>query len=133
LKSDIDTFLQSQREFGFIVNVVDPTFNSIDASFSFTTQTGYDAAATKEAAETAVADYLNPATFGAPPGDARGWSVQSKVYLWEIVTAINNVIGVERLTSLTLGLNGGTQSAADVTLTGSIPLPRPGTIVGTPV
>jgi hypothetical protein len=133
LKAQIDAFLQAQREFGFVVNVIDPTYTNVDVSFSFTTEAGSDATATRSGAEQAVRDYLNPATFGSPSGDARGWSVQTKVYLWELITVVNNFTGVDRVTALTIGANGGTQAATDLTLTGSIPLPRPGSVIGTPV
>jgi hypothetical protein len=33
----LDAFLQANREWGFVVNVIDPTRNTVDASFTFTT------------------------------------------------------------------------------------------------
>jgi hypothetical protein len=113
--------------------VIDPTFTNVDVSFSFTTFPGYDSASVKPLAEDAVKTLLDPSQFGSPPGDSRGWSNIKVVYLWELVTALNNVQGVDRITALTVGANGGAQTATDLTLSGSIPLPRPGNIVGTPV
>jgi hypothetical protein len=84
-------------------------------------------------AEQAVRDYLDPLTFSAPPNDARGWSIQTKVYLWEVVGILQAVLGLDRLVTLNLGLNGGSQASADLTLIGNIPVTVPGSIIGTPV
>jgi hypothetical protein len=132
-KDAVDAFLQANREWGFVVNVIDPTRNTVDSSFNFTTAVGYDSADVKVRAEQAVRDYLDPLTFSAPPNDARGWSIQTKVYLWEVVGILQAVLGLDRLVTLNLGLNGGSQASADLTLIGNIPVTVPGSIIGTPV
>lgn len=132
-KAEVDAFLQGEREWGFVVDVIDPTRNAVDSNFSFTTSPNYDPADVKARAEQAVRDYLDPKTFGAPPNDPHGWSIQTKVYLWEVVGVLQSVLGLDRLVTLTLGLNGGAQSSADVTLNGTLPITDPGTIVGTAV
>lgn len=133
LKAQVDAFLQANREFGFIVNLLDPSFNLVDATFSFTTFAKFDPTEVKARAEQVVKDYFSPLTFALPPGDARGWLVTTVIRHWEVVTVLNNVEGLDRLVTLTLGINGGAQTAADQTMTGALPMPRPGTVVGTPV
>jgi hypothetical protein len=133
VKTSLDTFLQANREWGFLVNVIDPTRNIVDAAFSFTTVAGYDSADVKARAEQAVKDYVSPLNFATPPNDARGWTLTTKVYLWEVIGILQSILGLDRLLTLSLGLNGGAQASGDLTLLGSIPITVPGAIVGTPV
>lgn len=126
------TFLAAQREFGFIVNILSPTYTTVDVTFGFTVSRGYVGTEVKPRAEQQVRDYLAPATFGTPSGDRRGWDLLKTIYHWELIAVLNSVLGLDRLVSLTIGANGGAQTATDLTLTGAIPLPQPGAIVGTP-
>jgi hypothetical protein len=131
LKAAVDALLQANREWGFVVNVVDITFHDFDATFTFTANPNYSKADVEARAEAAVADYVSSAKFAAPPNDSRGWKLEKVIYHWEIVGVLQSVEGLDRLVTLTIGLNGAGQSATDKTMTGDFPLPRPGNIIGT--
>jgi hypothetical protein len=130
-KAAVDAILQANREWGFVVNVVDFDYHNLDATFTFTSFANFDPADVEARAEQAIKDFANPATFAAPPDDARGLKIVDTVYLYELVGALEAVKGLDRLVTLTIGLDGGGQSAADKALTGNIPMLRPGTINGT--
>lgn len=131
-KTQLDTDLQARRETNFIVNVVDPTYTIIDVSFAAKSFSGYDALDVKARAEAAVAEYLSPANWGLPPfGDRQGWIAQPVVRRFELSTVINNVEGVDYISTLTLAVPPGALGTSDITMTGVGTLPRPGTIVGT--
>lgn len=132
-KAAVDALLQSNREWGFVVNVVDLDYHNLDATFTFTSFPNYDRTDVEARAEQAIKDYANPAAFAAPPDDARGLKIVNTVYLYELVGVLEAVKGLDRLVTLTIGLDGGGQSAADRSLTGNIPMLRPGTINGTAV
>jgi len=130
-KDAVKAFLEANREWGFVVNVPDPTFHTVDATFTFTTHLNYNKADVEARAEAAVAAYVNPVTFAAPPNDPRGWNLQKTIYHWEIVGVLQSVEGLDRLITLTIGLNGGAQGTTDKVMTGDFPLPQPGNIIGT--
>jgi hypothetical protein len=131
LKAAVDALLQANREWGFIVNVVDFNYHDVDSTFTFTTLPNYNKSDVEARAEAAVAAYVSPATYGAPPNDARGLKLQPVIYYWELVGVLESVEGLDRLITLTIGLNGAVQSASDKTMSGDFPLPRPGNIIGT--
>jgi hypothetical protein len=124
-------YLATQREWGFIVNIMTAVYTLVDVTFAFIPLPGYDPNDVRSRAVAAMDTYLSPATWGAPDNAGREFMYKPTIYLWEIVTVLNNVMGLDRLTTLTIGKNDGTQSTADLTLDGSIPITRPGNINGT--
>jgi hypothetical protein len=132
-KLAVDVLLQANREWGFVVNVVDFDYHALDATFTFTTDKNYDPTDVEARAEQAVRDFADPTTFAAPPDDPRGVKVVSMVYLWELVGTLEAVKGLDRLVTLTIGIDGGVQTAADKSLTGDLPMLMPGTINGTAI
>ena len=56
------------------------------------------------------------------------WNSQLAVRYLELATVVNNVLGVDYITSLQFALNGTALGTADVTLTGVAGLTRPNTI-----
>jgi hypothetical protein len=130
--STVTALLQAKREINFLVYVIGPTLTEIDVAFTVSILDGYLAADVIARTEQAVSDYLSPKNWGRPPiGDPRGWVAKANVRYLEVATVINNVPGVDEITSLTLGLHGDTLTAADVALTGAAPLPSPTDVTGT--
>jgi uncharacterized phage protein gp47/JayE len=126
-KDAVDALLQGRREVNFLVFVIDPTYTTINVVFTFTPYPDFDGATVAASAEAAVAEFLNPATFGAVPyGEAPLWLLDTKVRYLEVAEAINRTEGVWYIDTLTV--NGGT---TDVALAGPGPLPDPGSITGT--
>lgn len=135
LKSTLDTDLQARREINFIVNVVDPTFTTIDVTFTATAHKGFVVSDVEARAEQAVTDFLKPGNWGRAiaSGDPREWLQQTLVRFNELIALLENIDGIDHVDTLTLGRQGATLGTANVTLNGRGPLPRPGTINGTVV
>ena len=132
VKTAVDALLQAMREVNFEVWIIDPTYTTIDVSFTATAYPGYDAPTVQAAAEAAVEDYLSAATWGLLPySDERVWVSDDKVRYLEIAEALNRVDGLRYVTALTIGPGGGPMGTTDVTLSGVAPMPVAGVVSGT--
>jgi hypothetical protein len=137
IKSEIDAYLQAHREINFIVNVFDPTYSDVDVTFAAVALPGFDPAVVEVSAEAAVTEYLSPKNwglvtsgFGDSP-ESQNWINQKILRYLELAQVINQVQGINYITSLTFRVPPAAFASTDVTLTGAVPLPRPGTISGT--
>lgn len=133
-KAAIDAMLEAEREVTFVVNVIDPTYTTIDVDVDVKARTGYQLADVETRVEAALSDYLSPATWGyePPQGDAGEpvlWEQTTTVRWLELVTLVNNVDGVDYVTDLDIRVDPAAYASADIALTGAAPLTRPGTIV----
>jgi|SRR5215471_661299 len=134
VKTDVDNFLQAQREVNFLTFVLDPTYTTIDVSFTVHSYPGYDPADVASRVITRLTTYLSPATWGVPPyGDTSGrsWINATSVRYNELVAEIDRVDGVHYVDTVQLRVAAGTFGTADVALTGVAPMPKPGAITGT--
>jgi hypothetical protein len=131
VKNAIDADLQARREVNFLVFVTDPTYTTIAVTYRVQALSSYTIALVKSEVDASLAGYLNPGTWGIAEGDSRSWISRNIVRYLEIAQVINDVRGVDYIVSLTIGVQGGAMSTADVTLTGVAPLPRVGTLNGT--
>jgi baseplate J-like protein len=134
VKTEADDLLQAQREVNFLTFILDPTYTTIDVSFSVMSYPGYDPADVAARVVSALTTYLSPSSWGVPPyGDtsARSWINATAVRYLELAEQINRVDGVHYIVTLAFATGGGTQGTADVALAGVAPMPRPGTITGT--
>ena len=138
IKAEIDAYLQSLREVNFIVNVFDPEYSTVDVTFAAVALPGFDPSVVEVAAEEAVAAYLEPSGWGLVASGAIGdssesqnWVNQTVVRYLELTQVVNSVEGVDYVVSLTFRVAPAAYASTDVTLDGAVPLPRPGTIIGT--
>lgn len=137
VKASIASYLESLREVNFVVNTVDPTTTAIDVTVNVTVLSGEDPATVVAAIETALTNYLDPATWGTTADDDRAWSNVTTVRYLEIATVINNVSGVDTITTtgglfdLEIGISGGALGRADVDIPGVVPLADAGTLTVT--
>lgn len=134
LKTELDAYLQSLREQNFVVNILDPAHVTIDVTFAAVKHSGADAADVDARAEQAILDFLDSSQWGIPywPPDARGWERKTMLRYQDFLTELNNVDGLDYVTTLTFSLGAGAaQGSTDLPLTGVFTIPRPGTIAGT--
>jgi hypothetical protein len=128
-KTQVEDFLQSKREVNFVVNVIDANYTTIDVTYTFTALAGYDSAAVRTQVNAALTTYLSPAEWGRVPGygmNASDFVRQPTVRYFEIISLIDRVPGVDYVNSVTINKDGDTPGTADLTLTGAVPLTRPG-------
>lgn len=133
IKSEIQTYLDSMREVNFIVNTADPTVTTVDVTTNILLTEGFAASDVQFRVAQALQQYFSPTTWGVDasddPNDPISWNNTATVSYLKLVSVIANVAGVDSVLSLTIGLNGGSQTAADHTLTGVAPLPNFGNLV----
>lgn len=133
IKQAVDDLLQSEREVNFLVFVVDPTYTTIAVDFEATCFPGWDPDDVEARAVSAVANYLSPDSWGVPPfGDPSGqsWINATMVRYLEVAAVLDRVDGLDFITSLAIGIDGGAMGQVDVAISGVAPLVRPGTITG---
>jgi uncharacterized phage protein gp47/JayE len=112
-KTEIETDLEAKAVAGLNVHVIDPTYTTVDIDVDIKVLPGFDAAEVTAAVEEALAGYLSPAT----------WEWGTTVYVYELVSLIDQVEGVDRPATFT-------DPVADVTLSGDAgQLAEAGTIV----
>lgn len=136
VKDDLDTFMESQREVNFIVNVIDASRTTVDVTFEATALPTFDPALVEANAIAAVTGYLSPANWGLDPtiraSDAsRTWVETQFVYYNNIIAVIENVNGVDHVTTLLIARNGDSPDTDDVVLDVPAALTEPGVIDGT--
>jgi hypothetical protein len=139
IKTAVDAYLQAAREVNFIVNVIDPTYATIDVNFTAVAVVGFLPADIKAAGEQALRDYLSPANWGLPgvSGDvpfSPQWINSTTIRYLELAQVLNNVPGLDYITSLTFRMGTDAFASNDITITGPggpVAMPLAGTMVGT--
>jgi hypothetical protein len=137
IKTDVDAYLQSMREVNFIVNMMDPTYTTIDVTFTAVALDGWLPADVEAGAEQAMIDYLSPMNWGLPDVVSFGdnpspmWLNKPILRYLELAQVLNNVGGLDYITALTFRRGADAFAQTDLALAGAIPLPRAGVITGT--
>lgn len=131
VKTAIDVDLQARREVNFLVYEADATTTLIDVTYAAIALAGYEVIALRASINAEINSYLDPATWGTTEQDGRAWRLITKVRYLEIAQVINDTPGVDYISSLTIGIHGGSMGTADIDLPGIAPLPDASTITGT--
>jgi uncharacterized phage protein gp47/JayE len=133
VKNDLKAMLEARREVNFVVNMINPTLNTIDVTYEVEAEPGFtDVADVESRVTAAIQDFLSPATWGLPgTGDQVAWNNDTVVRYLSLATTIKEVTGVWHVINLTLAIGGGLQDSLSVTMNGVAALPTPGNIIGT--
>lgn len=129
IKTAIDALLEAAREVNFDFRVIDPTFSVMKFHADVTAVPGYDTATVEDSVEAALAEYVNPATWGLTA--ASTWRKVDTVRRFDAIAFVDTVPGVDYVTGLTLAKGADALATADVVLAGAAPLPQPGVITCT--
>lgn len=128
-KAEVEEFLESKREVNFVVNVIDADYTEIDVAYTFTALAGYDATAVRGQVDAALTTYFSPAEWGRVPGygmGSTGFVRQPTVRYFEVISLIDRTPGVDYVSAVTINKDGDAPGTSDLTLTGAVPLTRPG-------
>lgn len=117
--------LQALREVNFVVNVIPPTYTTINISAQIVALPGQNINTIQTTAAGALTAFLNPANWGGP---SPLWHNTPTVRQLAVVGVLSALSGVAYVSGVQLSAGGGSLQAADVALSGPIPLPRVGTI-----
>lgn len=115
-KTALEDSMEEQAVAMLEVHVIDATIVTIPVATTVVKVAGADSAAVQASVQEAVAAYLDPLT----------WQFGSTIYLNEMISLIDRVDGVDRVTTVTI--NG---VAANFTLTGIAAVPDAGTVTVT--
>lgn len=134
IRASVASYLDSLREINFVVNVIDPTYTTIDVTYSIKVTTGYTSASVLAAVTAALTQYLDPSQWGLDDVyTPSSWRTLTSVYINELIAFIDRQPGVDRVVSATMRTGANAYAATDIALTGVAPLVRSGVINGTAV
>lgn len=130
-REEVQDTLEGLREVNFIVHVIDADYTEIDVEFDFEPLAGFDKAEVRTSVENELNFYLSPANWGIRIPGAGEYSGASGfvdvVRYLEVASTIDRVPGVDYITTLNIAEAGDSLGTADISLTGAVPLTRPGT------
>lgn len=130
-QSDLSSFLEARRELNFLVPMLQPTYTTINVTWTGIAQPGQDPNAVQSAGNAIVQAFLSPANWAGGNLTPPTWeSGEGTVYYNELLGALSQAAGLARVATLTVGAQGGSMGTADVALAGDAPLPQVGTISG---
>jgi Baseplate J-like protein len=129
LMQEVYNLLDSSREVNFLVYVIPPGYDAIDVRATVRAYPGYMPDDVKASAELELANWLDPAAWGTPPGGFGGeWIFDNAVRLYEAVDVLNAGAGVHYVETVEIRKAGGTFGTADIPLQTPVGLPTPGTL-----
>lgn len=125
-KGQLRDYLDSMREINFIVNVVDPSYTTINVAFTVVALPGFELDDLGQRCASALRDYLNPATWAGGGENPPTWRTGDNVVRYlEVAQVLNETDGVHYVDTLTLNSSSG-----NVILPGIAPLPLLGLLTG---
>lgn len=110
-KTALEARLEAAAAANLDIHVIDPTITSVAVTATVKAKAGYDTAAVQTAVQDALTAYLDPMK----------WDWGTTVRRFELVSLMDQVVGVEHVVSITV-------PASDVTLTGNAPLADAGAL-----
>lgn len=127
VRDDVAADLDARREVNFVVHVIDPTYTTVNVTFTVVVDDGWDTTDVETRTVEVVTAYLDPANWGGGEESPPAWRLSSDTVRYlEVASVIDAVEGVNYVETLTV--NGGT---VDVDLAGVAPLTQVGVIDGT--
>jgi hypothetical protein len=128
-KEEYKALAEARREVNFIVNMLDPTYNEINAKTKVKALPGFDKVKVKELVEEALSNYLKPKNWANTAEEPRLWRQNTVVRKTELIWLINNVPGVDYIEGdVELSKGAGAVKPEDVPLEGKAALTKPKTI-----
>jgi hypothetical protein len=135
VKNDLLALYQSPstRCVNAIPAVADPTYTTINVTYAVVSNVGTDPTNLVTMCNAAIADELSPLGWGVPSsGDPQAqvttWLNETTVHINRIVSVIGRIAGVNYVSSCQIG--APTLGNTDIVMTGTVALPKAGTING---
>lgn len=124
--------LDFYRVSNWIVAMVDPTYTVVDVTYEIHSYPGYGRDDLLARVDSMLADTLTPGNWGRPknqgdPTRPVPWFADNVVRVNKLIDLIGDVEGVDYVTTLTIA---GAGVDGNLTLPGTVALPRPGTMTG---
>lgn len=125
------------RQVNTVVTVIDATYTTVNVTYSVVAYPGFDLVDLEARIDATLAATLSPSNWGRPsnfgdPGSPDAWYNEPVVRKNKIIDLIADVEGVNYVVDVTITGSAGTvDGAGDLTMPGSVALPRAGTMTGT--
>lgn len=120
----------NRRLLNAVIHVVPANYTPVDVALDGIAYQNADLPTVTENVRAAIAAFLDSVRWGlSQEGDEHSWINQPVVSLYDIAAVADAAQGLDRITNLDIGLNGGAQASADANLPGVIPLPTVGNII----
>lgn len=136
IKDALVDIFANYRQVNTIVTVVDATYTTVNVTWAVVAYPGFDLVDLEDRINATLADLLSPDNWGRPknfgdPGTPDSWYNEPVVRRLKLVDVVGDVEGVDYVTTMTITGSAGTVDGnGDLTMPGSVALPRPGTIGG---
>lgn len=136
VKDRLVEIFANYRQVNTVVTIVDATYTTVNVTWAVKAYPGFDLADLEDRINATLTDLLSPASWGKPknfgdPGTL-AWYNEPVVRRLKLVDVVGDVEGVDYVTTMTITGSAGTVDGnGDLTMPGSVALPRPGTIAGT--
>jgi hypothetical protein len=124
-KNTLRAKLDGAREVNFVVDVIDPTYTTVDITAQVVPLPGENVATVSKAVVSALMAFLSPAQWGGP---SPAWHNTTAVRYLTVAHVLNGVPGVDYVSGLQIASGGGQLATVDAVLFGAAPLPRVGAL-----
>jgi hypothetical protein len=119
-KNTLRAKLDGAREVNFVVDVIDPTYTTVDITAQVVPLPGENVATVSKAVVSALMAFLSPAQWGGP---SPAWHNTTAVRYLTVAHVLNGVPGVDYVSGLQIASGGGQLATVDAVLFGAAPLP----------
>jgi hypothetical protein len=124
----ISTYLEGLREINFIVDVIPPTYTTIDINAQVAALPGANTNTVQAAITSNLESYLSPANWGGGNQTPPVWDINDNTVRYlSVATIIGETTNVDYISSLTIAVHGGPFGTSDIPLAGNAPLTEAGT------
>lgn len=137
VKDRLVELFANYRQVNTVVTVIDATYTTVSVTYSAVAYPGFDLVDLGARIDATLTQTLSPASWGSPsnfgdPGSPNAWYNEPVVRKNKIIDLIADVEGVNYVIDVTITGSAGTvDGAGNLTMPGSVALPRPGTMTGT--
>lgn len=131
VRNELIAYLSDMLMQNFILTWVDPAYYKVSVTAVVVPTSGADSVSVQSSVAETLKQYLAPSNDGAIMNDGRAWVPDQTVRYTDLITACENVYGVDYVKSLVFGIDGGALSVADKTVPYPFPLSTAGTIAVT--
>jgi hypothetical protein len=124
IQDTLEDYLQAKREVNFIVQTIQPNYVPIDVAWTGYVSVGYVASSVQGQVNTAIRNFLNPATWAGGGSTPPYWDgSQTTVRIFDIAGIISSVPGVASVTQVQIRTSwpvNGTYGSSDISLPNSV-------------
>lgn len=136
LVQSVHNYLESYREVNFNVDVVGPTYQIVDISYSVNAAKGYDPATVQSSILANLKQYLTPTSWAGGLASPPQWDyTQGTIHYLDVIGRIDDADGVANVINVQIGarpISGSTTYAtSDITLPTLACLPILGSVTAT--